>query len=209
MLIFVYLPVDLSRSGTPDIEKHFKASDVAQAVAKVSVKVSQPQVEAKELSKNNLSKDSSQNVDIEMNDKSQEQLTTRVKGILKGTPGKDAAADDNQDQTMKRHEKVEEKKESQNKKNSPPAMKKPVNFTEKLFMKAEPETNERLRTLIEEQGNIRAKFTTDDVDEIKKDDIVSMRQNSMKARLQSMFDAISGKCKYLVFNLPHTFSLCF
>lgn len=63
----------------------------------------------------------------------------------------------------------------------------------KLFMRAEPERNEKLRMLVEEQGNIRAKFTTDDVEEIKKEDIANMRQTSMKARLQSMFDAISGK----------------
>lgn len=49
--------------------------------------------------------------------------------------------------------------------------------------------------LVEEQGNIRAKFTTDDVEEIKKEDIADMRQTSMRARLQSMFDAISGKGK--------------
>lgn len=68
-------------------------------------------------------------------------------------------------------------------------------LTDKLFMRAEPERNEKLRMLVEEQGNIRAKFTTDDVDEIKKEDIADMRQTSMKARLQSMFDAISGKGK--------------
>lgn len=69
-------------------------------------------------------------------------------------------------------------------------------LTNKLFMRAEPERNQKLRMLVEEQGNIRAKFTTDDVDEIKKEDIADMRQTSMKARLQSMFDAISGRGKY-------------
>lgn len=70
-------------------------------------------------------------------------------------------------------------------------------LTHKLFMRAEPERNEKLRMLVEEQGNIRAKFTTDDVEEIKKEDIADMRQTSMRARLQSMFDAISGKGKQI------------
>lgn len=70
-------------------------------------------------------------------------------------------------------------------------------LTNKLFMRAEPKRNEKLRMLVEEQGNIRAKFTTDDVEEIKREDITDMRQTSMKARLQSMFDAISGKGKYI------------
>lgn len=72
-----------------------------------------------------------------------------------------------------------------------------VKLTEKLFMRAEPERNERLKSLVEEPTNIKVKFATDNVEEIKRDDIRNMRQTNMKARLQSMFDAISGKGKYI------------
>lgn len=71
----------------------------------------------------------------------------------------------------------------------------PSKLTEKLFMRAEPERNERLKSLVEEPSNIKVKFATDNVEEIKKDDIRNMRRTNMKARLQSMFDAISGKGK--------------
>jgi hypothetical protein len=80
-----------------------------------------------------------------------------------------------------------------------PVISRDTKLTDKLFMRPEPQANEKLKTLIEEQGNVEAKFTTDDKDEIKKQDIVNMRQNSMRLRLQSMFDAISGKCKLLPF----------
>lgn len=72
---------------------------------------------------------------------------------------------------------------------------KSVKLTDKLFMRAEPERNEQLKSLIEEPGSVKVKFATDNVEEIKKEDIRNMRQISMKARLQSMFDAISGKGK--------------
>lgn len=72
---------------------------------------------------------------------------------------------------------------------------KPIKLTDKLFMRAEPERNEQLKSLVEEPSVIRVKFATDNVEEIKKEDIRNMRQTSMKARLQSMFDAISGKGK--------------
>jgi len=80
----------------------------------------------------------------------------------------------------------------------PDVLTKPVNLTDKLFMRAEPERNEQLKLLVEEPGNIKAKFAIDNVEEIKSDDIRNMRQTSMKARLQSMFDAISGKGKYSI-----------
>jgi len=75
---------------------------------------------------------------------------------------------------------------------------KPVKLTDKLFMRAEPERNEQLKSLVEEPSNIKVRFATDNVEEIKREDIRNMRQNSMKARLQSMFDAISGKGKYII-----------
>lgn len=80
---------------------------------------------------------------------------------------------------------------------------KSVKLADKLFMRAEPERNEQLKLLVEEQDNIKAKFTTDDVEEIKREDIRNMRQTSMKARLQSMFDAISGKGKYVIISFSH------
>ena len=73
----------------------------------------------------------------------------------------------------------------------------PVKLADKLFMRAEPQNNEKLRNLIKEQeDNLKSKFSMEDKDEIKKKDIVNMRQTSMRARLQSMFDAISGKGKF-------------
>lgn len=80
---------------------------------------------------------------------------------------------------------------------------KSAKLADKLFMRAEPERNEQLKPLIEEQGNIKAKFSSDDVEEIKREDIRNMRQTSMKARLQSMFDAISGKGKYVTIFFHH------
>lgn len=70
-----------------------------------------------------------------------------------------------------------------------------VKLTEKLFMRAEPERNERLKSLVEEPSNVKVKFAIDNVEEIKREDIRNMRRTNMKARLQSMFDAISGKGK--------------
>lgn len=72
---------------------------------------------------------------------------------------------------------------------------KSVKLTDKLFMRDEPERNEWLKLLAEEQGSVKAKFTKSNVEEIKKQDMRNMRQTSMRARLQSMFDAISGKGK--------------
>lgn len=69
----------------------------------------------------------------------------------------------------------------------------PVKLSDKLFMRPGPQNNDKLRTIIDEQSNVKDKFSMDDKDEIKKKDIVNMRQTSMRARLQSMFDAISGK----------------
>lgn len=74
---------------------------------------------------------------------------------------------------------------------------KSVRLTDKLFMRAEPKRNEQLKVLVEEPGNVKAKFASDNMEEIRREDIKNMRQTSMKARLQSMFDAISGKGKYI------------
>ncbi|CAL7952529.1 unnamed protein product [Xylocopa violacea] len=164
---------DFSRSGTPDFEKHFKSLESVQTADPRTVS---PQVSsAASPRRYDRQPDACYYVD-----KLQEH--SPLKGILK---------------TKNRHSgngNSEEKRidgnHSNGEKNRPAESTK---LTHKLFMKAEPERNEKLRMLVEEQGNIRAKFTTDDVEEIKKEDIADMRQTSMKARLQSMFDAISGK----------------
>ncbi|XP_046743532.1 nuclear pore complex protein DDB_G0274915-like [Diprion similis] len=185
--------LDLSRSGTPDIEKHFKPSDTIQGTPKLLVTVTEPETEKRKPQRDDLNLKSSLNMEVDLSKKSQEQSPIQVKGILKNVSTKDTIEDQSQGQSEGAGKKMEENTETEPTKNLSPAVNKSINFTEKLFMKAEPQANERLRTLIEEQGNIRAKFTTDDVDEIKKEDIVNMRQTSMRARLQSMFDAISGK----------------
>lgn len=74
---------------------------------------------------------------------------------------------------------------------------KSTKLEDKLFMKADPQPNRKLKIMVEEQTNVEVKFQTDDKDEIKKQDIDNMKQNSMRLRLQSMYDAISGKCKSL------------
>ncbi|XP_046479364.1 uncharacterized protein [Neodiprion pinetum] len=185
--------LDLSRCGTPSIEKHFKPSDMVQGTPKLLVTVIEPEIEKIKLQRDDLNLKSSLNMEVEMYKKSPERSSMQVKSILKSVSTKDTVGDQNQDQSDREGKKIEEKPEIEPMKNLSPAVNKSISFTEKLFMKAEPQANERLRTLIEEQGNIRAKFTSDDVDEIKKEDIVNMRQTSMRARLQSMFDAISGK----------------
>ncbi|XP_012251661.2 nuclear pore complex protein DDB_G0274915 isoform X2 [Athalia rosae] len=178
----------LSRSGTPDIEKHFKGADMVQTIPKTLVNVIQSEPEFTKTPQRNMNENSPDVV--ESYKKLNEQTTlTKVKSILKDVASTGMVVDNKSSE----HVNIHEEKDLQTMKKSPSIANEPTNYTNKLFMKAEPQANERLRTLIQEQGNIRAKFTTDDVEEIKKQDIVNMRQTSMKARLQSMFDAISGK----------------
>ncbi|XP_076231805.1 uncharacterized protein LOC143177619 isoform X3 [Calliopsis andreniformis] len=175
---------NFSRSGTPDFEKHFKSLESVQA-DKVQALPEVQNVDAKYWCHNAVEK---RNVDLRgSSDKINKH--SPLKGILK-TSNKSpeyhmrdrdvsvisTSAYNGSDRAMEHAVSTES-----------------VKLTSKLFMRAEPERNEKLRMLVEEQGNIRAKFTTDDVEEIKREDITDMRQTSMKARLQSMFDAISGK----------------
>lgn len=180
------ISVDCSRSGTPDIEKHFKSLEHIQngdsrtlaQVQSINTNDNTPAVNKKLSTNSNLSKSLN---------KTQEQ--SPIKGILKTSKN---TINSDETETISTSE---ENTKSQYKDNETSSATK---FTDKLFMRAEPQRNEKLRSLVEEQGNIiEAKFTTDDVEEIKKKDIVNMRQTSMRARLQSMFDAISGKGKYL------------
>ncbi|XP_060822555.1 nuclear pore complex protein DDB_G0274915-like isoform X2 [Bombus pascuorum] len=179
---------DFSRSGTPDFEKHFKSLECVQSASTetiAQVPSTSPKYPDYELTERRNNSNACNSVD-----KPQEH--SPLKGILKAKGhfndrsvenepdhkhGKPLnAQNSDKDFSVESIESIESAK-----------------LTHKLFMRAEPARNEKLRMLVEEQGNIRAKFTTDDVEEIKKEDITDMRQTSMKARLQSMFDAISGK----------------
>ncbi|XP_046836958.1 mucin-5AC-like isoform X1 [Vespa crabro] len=175
--------VDCSRSGTSDFEKHFKSLEHIQngdsrtlaQVQNINANDSTPAVNKKLSTNSNLSKSLN---------KTQEQ--SPIKGILKNSRN---TMNSNDTETISANE---ENMRSQYKDNETSIA--ATKFTDKLFMRAEPQRNEKLRSLVEEQGNIiETKFTTDDAEEIKKKDIVNMRQTSMRARLQSMFDAISGK----------------
>lgn len=164
---------DFSRCGTPDFEKHFKSLESAQPSNSPTVpKFVNLDTELKIYSRS-----------PEAVNKKTEDFPL-VKGILKSS--RESRSNLNKavpvmHKTAKTVTKADDKPT------------KPINLTDKLFMRAEPEQNEQLKLLVEEPGNIKAKFATDNVEEIKRDDIRNMRQTSMKARLKSMFDAISGK----------------
>ncbi|XP_020288766.1 uncharacterized protein LOC109857140 isoform X2 [Pseudomyrmex gracilis] len=178
--------VDFSRSGTPDFEKHFKSVENAQC--------------------NNSSILQSQNLDTNRNKSEVEEIYSRpfvvslaskkmdfpvVKGILKPSNVKLRI------NTKKASSMVDKTAKNMVETNNAETIvsTKSVPLTDKLFMRAEPKRNERLKELVEEPGNIKIKFTKDNVEEIKREDLRNMRQTNMKARLQSMFDAISGKAE--------------
>lgn len=177
---------DFSRSGTPDFEKHFKSLECVQnASTQTLVQVSN----ASPKHHNHEITEKKNNSDV-CNSVGKLPEYSPLKGILK-TSNKsiEYESDDNFAHTKYLNTQNNDKDHSIKSMIATDSTK----LTHKLFMRAEPERNEKLRMLVEEQGNIRAKFTTDDVEEIKKEDIADMRQTSMRARLQSMFDAISGK----------------
>ncbi|XP_072758217.1 uncharacterized protein [Anoplolepis gracilipes] len=176
--------VDFSRSGTPDFEKHFKSLESSH-------------------SSNSLQ---SQNLDIDHADKhghikeiyskNLETLDSKkteefplMKGILKSS-NKESRTNLNNAASVVVQNKITKKGATEI--NDTRSI-VPSKLTEKLFMRAEPERNEQLKSLVEEPSNIKVKFATDNVEEIKREDLRNMRQTNMKARLQSMFDAISGK----------------
>lgn len=179
---------DFSRSGTPDFEKHFKSLECVQnASTQTSIQVrntSIPKHPNYEPTERRSNSDACNSVD-------KRQQHSPLKGILK-TSNKSK-----ENESERKHPRITHLNAQNNNDKSEDSVEsiESAKLTDKLFMRAEPERNEKLRMLVEEQGNIRAKFTTDDVEEIKKEDITDMRQTSMKARLQSMFDAISGKGK--------------
>ncbi|XP_053971622.1 nuclear pore complex protein DDB_G0274915-like isoform X1 [Hylaeus volcanicus] len=170
---------DLSRSGTPDFEKHFKSLECVQNTNMPTL----PETQHVKYRNHDIIENKNSDA-CNLRDKVPEH--SPLKGILKTSTKSLETNSHGKDVDAKHTNVYKEKNQSTESMES-------AKLTNKLFMRAEPERNEKLRMLVEEQGNIRAKFTTDDVEEIKMEDIADMRQTSMKARLQSMFDAISGK----------------
>ncbi|KAL0129145.1 hypothetical protein PUN28_004084 [Cardiocondyla obscurior] len=176
--------VDFSRSGTPDFEKHFKSLESAQSSNSSAI----PQIQNADIDDGNPEiKELYTKKPQVLSSKKTEQASV-VKGILKSTNKESKAYEDKTGPVIQKN--VTSTSQIHTIKSVVP---KPVKLIDKLFMRAEPERNEQLKSLVEEPSNIRVKFATDNVEEIKKEDIRNMRQTSMKARLQSMFDAISGK----------------
>lgn len=185
MVFLAFSTGDFSRSGTPDFEKHFKSLESVQN-AKVQSLSETQNVDAKYY--NAVEKSSGTRSPP---DKVRE--PSPLKGILKTSNKSPENISSDKDMRAK----FTSTRKGNDRFTEPVVSTELAKLTNKLFMRAEPKRNEKLRMLVEEQGNIRAKFTTDDVEEIKREDITDMRQTSMKARLQSMFDAISGKGKYI------------
>lgn len=180
---------DFSRSGTPDFEKHFKSLECVQNASTQTL--SHISNVNQRYHNNELTEKRNNSDTCNFVDKQQEQ--SPLKGILKTSNKIPERESDDKHIHMNTRSNVQNSSKGHSIESI--VSTDSARLTHKLFMRAEPERNEKLRMLVEEQGNIRAKFTTDDVEEIKKEDITDMRQTSMKARLQSMFDAISGKCK--------------
>ncbi|XP_011307036.1 nuclear pore complex protein DDB_G0274915 homolog [Fopius arisanus] len=163
---------DISRSGTPDLGKHFKSLETSQVVSESSRGVTDTQSVDKLI---NESTSSMANVSSPRNS---------LTGISPRSPGRQSSK-----QSPETHKIEEIFKEAKNSMIDVPAK---VKLTDRLFMREEPQNIEKLKSLIEEHSS-SPKFTKHDTEEIKKSDIINMRQTSVKAKLKSMFDAISGK----------------
>ncbi|XP_076663564.1 uncharacterized protein LOC143366389 isoform X2 [Andrena cerasifolii] len=179
---------DFSRSGTPDFEKHFKSLECVQST-RIQTPPETRNVTAKYWSPDVMEKSNS----VVRNSPDIAQQQSPLKGILKTSNKSLESSSRDKDNEVHGNFTDAYNGNDQSTESVASSADESAKLTNKLFMRAEPERNQKLRMLVEEQGNIRAKFTTDDVDEIKKEDIADMRQTSMKARLQSMFDAISGR----------------
>ncbi|XP_015108873.1 nuclear pore complex protein Nup214 [Diachasma alloeum] len=162
---------DISRSGTPDLGKHFKSLDTSQ-VSRSSKLPGDLQNSNKSINESSLSLP-----DAASRRSSPESVSPR-------SPGRPSS----KHASPEAHE-IEEI--FKNTKNS--MIEVPVKLTDRLFMKEEPQNIDKLKSLIDEHSSLSSKFSMSDVEEIKKSDIINMRQTSMKAKLKSMFDAISGK----------------
>ncbi|XP_032669938.1 nuclear pore complex protein DDB_G0274915 isoform X2 [Odontomachus brunneus] len=182
--------IDFSRSGTPDFEKHFKSLKSTQSSNSRSLNSPQSQnLDISHSHRPEIKEIYSRSPETLTCDKIQETLLT--KGILK-TPNNESKFKLNKPVSTvhKNTKSVEIRGDAET-----VAPTKSVKLADKLFMKDEPERNEWLKLLVEEQGSVKATFAKNNVEEIKREDIRNMRQTSMKARLQSMFDAISGKAE--------------
>lgn len=185
-----FFTADFSRSGTPDLEKHFKSLESTHSGNSPTVLQSQ-NLDTSHTDKPEFKEIYSKNVET-LNSKKTEEFPL-MKGILKST-NKESRTNLNQPASVIIHKTTKkDATEINNTKSVDPS--KFVKLTEKLFMRAEPERNERLKSLVEEPSNVKVKFAIDNVEEIKREDIRNMRRTNMKARLQSMFNAISGKGK--------------
>ncbi|XP_014604098.1 PREDICTED: mucin-5AC-like isoform X2 [Polistes canadensis] len=179
--------VDCSRCGTPEFEKHFKSLKDSQhedSHSHIDLQIiNKEDIDA--LNENKKRCASSHSYKSLNNTQKQ----SCVKGILKPFSNTKNYSESKVVPTNEEDIKPYEDEEEDN--NSSLTTTK---YTDKLFMKEEPKRNDKLKSFEEEQKHlIDAGFTTNDIEEIKKKDIVNMRQTSMRARLQSMFDAISGK----------------
>ncbi|XP_014474473.1 PREDICTED: nuclear pore complex protein Nup214-like [Dinoponera quadriceps] len=182
--------IDFSRSGTPEFEKHFKSLKSVQTSNSSPLNLPQSQnLDINHSHRHDMKEIYSKNLETITCDKVQETLLT--KGILKMSNNE---ARVNLNKPVPTVHKVAKSVEIVGGAGSV-APTKSVKLTDKLFMRDEPERNAWLKVLAEEQVSVKPKFTKDNVEEIKKEDIRNMRQTSMKARLQSMFDAISGKAE--------------
>ncbi|XP_050453334.1 mucin-5AC-like isoform X2 [Cataglyphis hispanica] len=180
--------VDFSRSGTPDFEKHFKSLESTHSDNSPTVLQSQ-NLDTNHTDKPEFKEIYSRNLEAHNSKKTEE--FPLMKGILKSS-NKESRTNLNTVASEITHKTpTKDVTETNNTKSVDPS--KFVKLTEKLFMRAEPERNERLKSLVEEPSIIKVKFAIDNVEEIKREDIRNMRRTNMKARLQSMFDAISGK----------------
>ncbi|XP_066601384.1 uncharacterized protein [Prorops nasuta] len=171
--------IDSSRSETPDSGKHFKSHDAVQNASSQSIL--------------DLQKDKSVQSEPSSSDKTPEVSS----GIQKKSLSLEEPPLEDTYKLLKesliRSKKLISAAPLKTKEPNDPVLKKSAELTDKLFMRAEPRINDKLKTLVNEHTKIKPKFASENVEEIRKEDIVNMRKTSMRARLQSMFDAISGK----------------
>ncbi|XP_063988104.1 nuclear pore complex protein DDB_G0274915-like isoform X2 [Diachasmimorpha longicaudata] len=163
---------DISRSGTPDIGKHFKSLDTSHLGSSGS---SKSPGDIQNLKKSGS--DSTLSLPEIVSRRNSESVSPRspVRPPTNEIP-------------PEIHEIEEIFKEAKNS-----MIDIPVKLTDRLFMREEPQNIDKLKNLIDEHSTFSSKFSKSDTEEIKKSDIINMRQTSMKAKLKSMFDAISGK----------------
>ncbi|XP_043277811.1 nuclear pore complex protein DDB_G0274915-like [Venturia canescens] len=185
--------LDVSRSGTPEVGKHFKSldsshSDIEDYTTCPSRSISEPTKTSKLL----LNDSATQILNLERPNK--RSLESFLENVLSKSRSPAVAVSN----TAAPLEATGMQREILKLQVQPPTVQEevpvvPVKLAEKLFMKAKPENIDKIKILIEEHGSVKPRFANDSINEIKKSDIMNMRQTSMKNRLKSMFEAISGK----------------